>query len=160
MAEHSTRWIPIDRSKVTAFENVNTTSGTLRLTPLSHDIPDMVRGSYDNEEALLRISFRYNAAEQLVAIVLSEYFTVRLGKVTGRLFEIEIKLNELEKASPQGSSESRLNHAMQEFRDYLKTLPPNDRRRPKRNATLNYEVLRQELSKQAKPLVAEAIAAY
>lgn len=87
-------WIPIDVDEVKT-EPADKPSGVeinLFLSP--YDVPEAVRGFFDDERDRFVIAFRYVGDEPTrVEDSTDKALTLRIGKRSGRLYEIEVDVN-------------------------------------------------------------------
>jgi arginyl-tRNA synthetase len=95
MAE-STRWIPLDPAELIRShrETIRGVQVTVLTSP--YDIPEAVRGSYDEPRGCFKIEFKYMAGDEpRVEELVTGHVRLVMGRFSRRLYQIEIDVDKL-----------------------------------------------------------------
>ena len=125
-------WVRLDAEKLNtpqsqAIRGVNI---TVRMSP--YDVPEAVRGYYDEAQRRFVIEFRYIDDEPLQKKQEGAHITLRIGRHSGRLYGIEVDVDAMK------SQAVDLNQAI----DSLASLPR------KRSRHENYEVAKKAIAEK------------
>ena len=90
-------WLPLKISEdAVELESVTRDGVHITLVMSPFDIPEAVRGSYDDESGLFSIEFRYPVMEKKTTRAAgAEHVTLVVGKNSERLYRIEIDVRSL-----------------------------------------------------------------
>jgi len=90
-------WLSIDPGKFSEPEKKTIRGVEINVYPSPYDIPDAIRGYYDNDKEKFIIEFRYigERHEKLRSDTEDDHLILKAGKKTGRIYELELDMNAL-----------------------------------------------------------------
>ena len=93
-------WVRLDAEKLNTpqLEAIRGVNITVRMSP--YDVPEAVRGYYDEELERFVIEFRYIGDEPFRQKQKGEHITLRIGRHSGRLYGVEVNVDAMK--APRG----------------------------------------------------------
>ncbi len=90
-------WIKLDPARLSRSETTHVHGVEISVGLSPYDIPDAVRGYYDDDVKRFVIEFNYlDDSEKRVPSWQNEHITLYVGQHTGCLYEIHVNVDELE----------------------------------------------------------------
>lgn len=94
-APNATQWISLSPEKLVADTRQQLRGLELNIFVSPHDVPDAVRGYFDQQINRFVIEFRYLADERWQAKTQDPFLTLRVGRDSKRLLGIEVDVRAL-----------------------------------------------------------------
>jgi len=138
------KWIELDASTISDDERSEVSGVEIRVGLSPFDIPDGVRGYYDDQRQRFVIEFRYiGNHEEKVAGPKDGHITIMVGKTSGRLYEIHV---DIDKVSSQGIKLTLLKPEVDKALDRLADQASEPKKR-------SYQVARAAFTENAQELL-------
>ncbi len=92
-------WVRLDSEKLNTpqQEAIRGVNITVRMSP--YDVPEAVRGYYDEDQERFVIEFRYIGEEPFRRKQKGKHITLRVGRHSGRLYGIEVDVKAMKAQS-------------------------------------------------------------
>ncbi|HAU36861.1 MAG TPA: hypothetical protein DCX07_04000 [Phycisphaerales bacterium] len=125
----------------------------IRLFLSPFDVPEAVRGYYDQKSQRFRIEFRYvsEEAERIVEYPREKYISLFVGKNSGRLLRIDVDVNSLK--APSVQIEMAVLEKVEDAIDELNRLVPDVRKHG------NYDLAKKVIASNKDELFEELVPA-
>jgi hypothetical protein len=88
-------WVPLDAASLSPARRQRIRGVDITVVMSPYDVPEAVRGQYDEDIHCFVIEFRYMGDEQWVAQKHDDKITLRVGRHSGRLYGIEVNVDAL-----------------------------------------------------------------
>lgn len=97
MNEQVADWIEVDESKYNqikrAHSGVDSRSVIIEMSLSPYDVPNQVRGDYDEISKKFVIDFKYIDSEDVKALILDNHMSAMVGKSSGRIYSLMIDID-------------------------------------------------------------------
>jgi hypothetical protein len=140
-------WVRLDTEKLNTPkpQDIRGVNITVRMSP--YDVPEAVRGYYDQALQRFVIEFRYIGDEPLKQEQQGEYITLRIGRHSGRLYGIEVDADAMKARAVSVNFENRL-RVPQVSAAILKAIDTLSHHPQKRSRHENYEVAKDAITQK------------
>lgn len=95
MRELARKWIRLDPRHYAPSEKEERNGVEFHLHVSPYDLPDAVRGFFDNERRRFAIEFKYISPEDTLEQRVDEHVSVQVGKTSRRLYRIYVDVTSL-----------------------------------------------------------------
>lgn len=85
-----TTWIPVDTMEMNPEKKVEEHGVELHVQISPYDVPQALRGGFNEESGRFEIEFRYIGEEPVRKQAADEYLSFYVGKKSGRLYKIQL----------------------------------------------------------------------
>jgi|GEM_PF-1985856 len=97
MNEQVADWIEVDESKYNqikrAHSGVDSRSVIIEMSLSPYDVPNQVRGDYDDSSKKFVVDFKYIDSEDVKVVVLDSHMSAMVGKSSGRIYSLLIDID-------------------------------------------------------------------